>query len=303
LDAAGLVAAVPQLRGVADIETISFRQSPSPDLTFEDMALLSREIDRRFSEGVTGVVVTQGTDTIEETSFALSLLLRGPRPVVVTGAMRNPTLPGADGPANLLAAVQVAAAATSERLGTVVVMNDEIHAPQFVRKMHTSSPSAFRSSAVGPMGWVLEGRPQVAWRPTTSLPRFSLRQFDFPNVALFKISLGDDGRMIEQVERLGYAGLVIEAFGGGHVPAGMVSTLESVASNLPVVLTSRTGSGSVLRETYGFAGSERDLIRRGLVNAGILGSLKARVLMTVLLADGADLETIRRVVTAAGTPF
>lgn len=298
LGAQDLVAAVPLLSECATLETVTFRQKPSGDLTFEDLVALAEEIDHRFRSGATGVVVTQGTDSIEETSFALSLLVGGPRPVVVTGAMRNPTLPGADGPANLLAAVQVAASPAAQGLGTVVVFNDQIHSSRFVRKTHTSSPATFASPTVGPLGWVVEGRIRVAFRPAGEPLRISPRSAALPSVALLRTCLGDDARMVEQVESLGYAGLVVEAFGGGHVPAGMVPALEALASRVPVVLASRTGSGEVLSETYGFPGSERDLLARGLIHAGALDGLKARVLMTLLLAEGADTSAVARAFAA-----
>ncbi|MCW2598911.1 MAG: asparaginase [Frankiales bacterium] len=294
LGARELVAAVPQLQETAELETVAFRQAASGDLTLEDMAALAKEIAHRFDQGTTGVVVTQGTDTIEETSFALDLLVSGDRPVVVTGAMRNPTLAGADGPANLLAAVQVAAAAGARGLGTVVAVNDEIHAARFVRKTHTSSPATFRSVTAGPLGWIVEGRPRIALRPAP-LTKISLSDaVAIPSVALLTISLGDDGRLVDQVEALGYAGLVVEAFGGGHVPAQVVPSLERLVQRMPVVLASRTGGGQMLQETYGFPGSERDLLSRGLVSAGFLDGLKARVLLSLLLASGESAEGVRK---------
>jgi L-asparaginase len=292
LGAAELVAALPQLQGAAQLDAIAFRQSPSGDLTLSDIAALAEEITARFTAGAAGAVVTQGTDTIEETSFALDLLVDSPRPVVVTGAMRNPTLAGADGPANLLAAVQVAASPQAEGLGTLVVLNDEIHAARFVRKTHTSSPSTFRSVTVGPLGWVVEGRPRIALRPP-ALPRFTARANGVPAVALLKTWLGDDGRFLDLVESLGFAGLVIEAFGGGHVSGQMVGALERLAARLPVVLASRTGGGEVLRETYAFRGSERDLLDRGLIPAGFLDGPKARILLSLLLAQDADAADVR----------
>lgn len=287
LGAADLVAAVPQLSDAADIEATSFRQCPSGDLTMDDLVSLSAAVQADLEAGSDGVVVTQGTDTIEETSFALDLLVRHRRPVVVTGAMRNPTLPGADGPANLLAAVQVAASDLIVDYGCLVVMNDEIHAARFVRKTHTSSPSTFVSSAAGPLGWVLEGRVRTVVRPV-AVPPIGAVTGSVPPVALVKITLGDDSRVVDRLAEMGYAGVVIEALGGGHVPSGMASSLERLASSLPIVLASRTGSGEVLQDTYGFLGSERDLIDRGLVTAGSLDGVKARILLSLLLAGGAD---------------
>jgi L-asparaginase len=287
LGAAELVGAVPQLRDAAELETVAFRQMPSGDLTAADLAELARAITGRFDGGADGVVVTQGTDTIEETSFALDLLVPGPRPVVVTGAMRNPTLAGPDGPANLLAAVQVAASPAAAGLGTVVVLNEEIHAARFVRKTHTSSPATFGSPTVGPVGWVVEGRPRIALRPPV-LNGGRAGAGAVPPVALLTASLGDDGRLVGELERLGYAGLVLEALGGGHVPGPVVPALADLAARLPVVLASRTGGGEVLRETYGFPGSERDLLARGLIPAGFLDGPKARILLGLLLADGTD---------------
>jgi L-asparaginase len=295
LGASELVRAVPQLGETAELETVAFRQVPSGDLTLRDMTQLSAEINKRFDNGVRGVVVAQGTDTIEETSFALELLVRGPQPVVVTGAMRNPTLAGPDGPANLLAAVQVAACPEAASLGTLVVLNDEIHAARFVRKTHTSSPATFRSTTAGPLGWVVEGRPRIGLRPRKLdiEARIESGTAAFPAVALVRCALGEDGRLLSELERLGYAGLVVEAFGGGHVPAPVVPALAKLAARIPVVLASRTGGGEVLQETYGFPGSERDLISRGLIPAGFLDGAKARILLSLLLADGSGREDVR----------
>jgi L-asparaginase len=293
LGALELVSAVPQLREVAELEAVPFRQTASGDLTLRDIAALAGEIRARFDAGATGAVVTQGTDTIEETSFALDLLIGHPNPVVVTGAMRNPTLAGPDGPANLLAAIQVAACPQARGSGTLVVLNDEIHSARFVRKTHTSSPSTFRSVTVGPVGWVVEGRPRIALR-TGPMPTLTLRpDGTVPDVALLRMSLGDDGRLIDAVDSLGYQGLVVEAFGGGHVPAHVVPSLEHLATRIPVVLASRTGGGEVLRETYGFPGSERDLLERGLIRAGYFDGLKSRILLSLALAQGDSTQTIR----------
>ena len=283
-----LIGAVPQVHEVADITTVSFRQVPSGHLTLVDMTALATEIERSFDGGADGVVVTQGTDTIEETSFALDLLVGAPNPVVVTGAMRNPTLPGADGPANLLSAVRVAASLLARNLGTLVVLNDEIHAARFVQKTHTSSPSTFQSVGAGQLGWVVEDRVRLPLRLTsldTLQPAVDGR---VPDVALIKWSLGDDGRILDQLTSLRYEGAVIEGFGGGHVPRESVAAIERLATRIPVVLASRAGSGEVLRSTYGYPGSETDLLSRGLYAAGALDGLKARILLSLILMTESD---------------
>jgi L-asparaginase len=292
LTGGALVEDVPEISEVAKVTAESFRQVPGSELTLDDLVELSVEIEGRIAGGATGVVITQGTDTIEETSFVLDLLVDREEPVVVTGAMRNPTLPGAEGPANLLASVQVAVSEEARGLGAVVVLNDEIHAARFVRKTHTSNPATFRSAFAGPVGWISENNVRIATRPTSrhhiSLPEGSL---DRP-VALHTVGLGDDSRLLEQVDRLGYEGLVIEALGGGHVPSPVAEPLGNLASQMPVILASRTGGGEVLKNTYGFTGSETDLLERGLIGAGMLDGPKARLYLSLLLRSGTSGEKI-----------
>jgi L-asparaginase len=175
----------------------------------------------------------------------------------------------------------------------VVVLNDEIHAARFVRKTNTSNPATFRSDPVGPLGWISEGVPRVVVRPTGEHKVTISENAHSRPVALYHVALGDDGRLLSEIENAGYAGLVVEAMGGGHVPSVMVQTLEDLASKMPVVLASRTGGGEVLRVTYGFVGSEMDLLERGLIYAGPLDGRKARLLMTLLLMYGASKEEVK----------
>jgi L-asparaginase len=284
LSALDLVAAVPALDDVANVDAVSFRQVPSGDLDFADLIALAQLIETNVTSGVDGVVVTQGTDTIEETSFALDVLLDVAVPVVVTGAMRNPTLASPDGPGNLLAAVRVAAAATARGLGCLVVMNDEVHAARFVRKTHSSSLATFQSPSAGPLGWVSEERVRIVLRcaPLAGIP--VTKSDVVAPVALVTCALGDDGRTLGGLLDLGYRGVVIDAFGGGHVPSAMVRAIEELASTMPVVLCSRTGGGEVLSHTYGFSGSESDLLSRGVTSGGALDGRKARVALCLALA-------------------
>ncbi len=294
-----LVEAVPGLSEVAEVSAASVRQVPGWQLTEEDLIEVSEEATRAIDEGASGVVVTQGTDSIEETAFALDLLIDRDAPVVVTGAMRNPTLPGADGPANLLAAVTVAADGAACGLGALVVMNDEVHAARFVRKTHTQSPAAFRSPLAGPLGWISEGHASIAARPV-GRRHIRPRGGGAKDVALLATFPGDDGRLVGAVGERGYSGLVVEALGGGHVPPPMVEPLAALAEGMPVVLASRTGSGEVLRGTYDPPGSEMDLAGRGLIPAGMLDGPKARLFLALLLRSGASRAEI---VEAFGHPY
>jgi L-asparaginase len=302
LTADELVESVPGLADVAHIQADTFRQVPSPELTLVDVVALAREIERRLNGGDTGVVVTQGTNTIEETAFTLDLLVDSDAPVVVTGAMRNPTLPGADGPANLLAAVSTAASTQARGLGTLVVFADEIHAARYVRKAHTQSIMPFRSSPIGPIGWISEGAPRIGARPVgrrhLELPEIT----EAPPVALLTFGSGDVGLLAGAVGPAGYRGLVVEATGGGHVTERSVEELERLASQMPVVLASRTGAGEVLSRTYSFVGSEVDLAERGLINARSMTAARARVLLRLLLAANARVEDARQAFAALGAP-
>jgi L-asparaginase len=301
LSPADLLAAVPWLAAVdATVEAVDFRNLPGASLSFDDVTAVARLIATRLAAGVDGVVVVQGTDTIEETSYLLDLQHDGPQPVVVTGAMRNPSLAGADGPANLLAAVQTAAAPAARDLGCLVVLADEIHAARRVRKTHSTAGSTFRSPNGGPLGYLVEGRPRlVSLLPRRTvlppLPADGRR----PRVALLTLGLGDDGVLLEGLaDRVD--GVVVAGFGAGHVPQDLVPALRDLAERVPVVLASRTGAGPVLAGTYGFAGSERDLLARGLISAGFLDPLKSRILLWAALAAGADRPALAAAFAAAG---
>jgi L-asparaginase len=261
LGAADLVAAVPNLGEVADIAAETVSKVGSHSLSFDQVHALAAKI--RASDG-DGVVVTQGTDTLEETSFLLDLLLDLGKPVIVTGAMRNPALTSPDGPGNLLAAVRVAAnpwvRSHARELGVVVVMLDEVFAAADVVKGHPTRIDAFVSPQTGPLAALVEGRLVAMSLPVRDAIESARNLIGHPNgpaqpVALLWTGLDDSGALMQAIVEgkghLGFRGVVVAAMGGGHLPEHAVEVARRLAGTLPTVVSPRAGGGPMLRHTYG----------------------------------------------------
>ncbi len=268
--------------------------------------------------GAAGCVVTQGTDTLEETAFVLDLLWDRPAPVVVTGAMRSADQPGADGPANLLASVRVASAPVAVGAGVLVVLGDEIHAARHVHKAHTSLPAAFVSPGLGPVGGVTEGRVWLPLRPVRRPGELSTESIGgstpaptptpattttpvatpLPHVVCVRVGMGEGPQLLEAVLGMDVDGVVLEGVGGGHVPRALVPVVEQLARRVPVLLVGRPGAGPALSHSYGYPGGDVDLVARGLLPAGALDAVKARLALVLALAAhpsrGAAEEWLRR---------
>ncbi|GGO31536.1 asparaginase [Micromonospora parathelypteridis] len=294
LTGADLTAAVPGLAELGvPVDVRDPHAVPSANLTGRLLLDVVGQASQAVADGATGVVITQGTDTLEETAFLADLLWPHAAPLVFTGAMRNPTLAGADGPANLLAALRVAAAPHARDLGVLVAVNDELHAARWLRKTHSTSTATFASPNTGPLGQVIEGEVRVLTRPPRHepLPPVDPDRLDATRVALYVVTMDDDGLLLNGLADTHHA-VVVAGFGVGHVPSALAPVLGDLAERIPVVLTSRSGAGSVLRHTYGAVGSETDLQRRGLLNGGLLDPYKARVLLRLLLAGDAGRDEV-----------
>ncbi len=290
-----LVNNISQLADYAEIETVQFRQINSSSITLNDALELMKLINSTEHDGY---VITHGTDSIEETAFTLDLIHSSSKPIVLTGAMRHASLPSADGNANILAAAITAADAKSADQGVMVVLNDTVHAARFVTKAHTSRPDAFISKPGGAIGWLSENR-------LVMITRLQRRQLFNPedlrhpdlvnisNVPIITSYSGDDGKLLKLIsDSKQFHGLIIDGLGGGHVSELMAEQIDIATNELIVVITSRTGEGSTLQETYGNIGSEIDLINKGVIMAGWLNATQARILLQLSLVAGLDKHAI-----------
>ncbi|MFX4220806.1 MAG: asparaginase [Thalassobaculum sp.] len=313
LTAEQLVAAAPGIDGLAEIEARTISTIGSSDLSVDAVLDVARAIEAAAADGIDGAIVTQGTDTMEESAFLLDLALRVDVPVAVTGAMRNPLSISHDGPGNVYAAMQVvtdpAVRQRSHDLGVMVVMLDSIHAAVDVAKTNTSRIDAFASPEAGPLGVVVEDRVRLTGRPVRDhKTALDIALGDtlltgvappLPSVALLTMAMGENGALLaalaDDPETLGFRGIVLGAMGGGHTPSWLTPHLDVLTPRLPVVMAGRMQAGYLLAKTYEREGSEMDLLRRGVRSAGRLPPLKARLLLTAMLMGGLDRAAMDRV--------
>jgi L-asparaginase len=283
LDAGALVAAVPALAGAPGLEARTLSTRPSVQLTATEALEIARAAAAE-ADGGRGVVVTHGTDTLEEVALLCDLLYAGDAPIVFTGAMRPASAPGADGPANLLDAVAVAGAADAAGLGVLVAFAGRVHAARAVRKVDSTAPDAFASPRLGPVGRVEEGRARIS-RRLERRPPVPVAALD-ATVHVLCAGLGTDGALVDAVLEGGAEGLVAVLLGAGHTPPPLLAALRRAAARIPVVATVRPERGAILRSTYAFEGAERDLRATDVICAGALSPAAARIKLMACLGAG-----------------
>jgi L-asparaginase len=278
-----LLAQVPGLAAVAGLEIDDFATVSSFDMSIALAFSLSQRINQQLARAeVAGVVVTHGTDTMEESCYLADLLLRSDKPAVFTGAQRAHDDPNPDGPGNLLSAVRTAAAPAARGLGAVICFADQIHAARDVSKISASALATFQSYDKGALGEVDGSRVLIHRRPALRRT-FEVDHMPELQVVLLRLALGFDVRLLEATLALGPDGLVIEAFGRGNGPAALLPLVaRAVAGGVPVIVTSRCPTGRV-EPIYGKGGG-KDLADAGAIFAGDLKGPKARLLLMVLLA-------------------
>lgn len=285
LDAEALRAALPGLAEVAEVTTEDFSRIGSsrmhPELQFR-LAERVREVFAARPE-LSGVVVTHGTDSLEETAFLLDLVLPAGRPVVFAAAQRAPRHSDTDGPRNLLDAIRVAASERFREFGVLVVLNGQVHAAREVEKTHSIALHAFASPASGPVGAVDEGRLLLFAEPRRRV--FLETPAVEPRVELARLTAGGGASGILAAAEGGARGLVVEVFGRGNVPPEADEAVDrALAAGAVVVFTTRTGAGRVV-----LSDAERE---RGIVSGGDVPGLKARMLLTAALGGGLSREEI-----------
>lgn len=295
LEAQDLVDAVPGLSDIVEMRIENICNLPSPSISVGDVLQALDFARRAVADGAVGVVITHGTDTLEETAYLLDLLWDEAAPIVITGAMRSATAAGAEGPANLLAAVMTAASPQSRGLGVLTCLNDTVHLASRVQKTSSMAVEAFDSPGFGPIGRLVESEFRLLWglvspRPD-ALPEPGTGSID---VAILESALGDDGRLVRAVQAAGFKGIVLSGLGVGHVSPNVADALsEVIKAGVIVVVGSRTAWGGTATNLYGYPGSEADLIGRGAIMTGALSPRKARLLLHVLLSAGYDEDAIR----------
>lgn len=291
LGASEILAQVPAVAEVAEIESEDFSRLPGPHVTPDQMWRLARRAAAWLERAdVDGLVITHGTDTIEETAFLLDLLLTSEKPVVLVGAMRTVSDPSWDGPANLLAAARVAACPAARDYGVLVVMDEHILPAREVRKVHTESSGSFATPEFGPLGVVDAGTvifkrralPRPSWADPGALRGLRVRRLE-TGVELLQTYTGMGDEILRAMMKTGARGLAVVAFGRGNVPPQIVPALaDAVESGVLVTISSRCVAGRV-GPHYGYEGGGLQLKQIGAILAGDLSGAKARLLQMVAL--------------------
>jgi L-asparaginase len=287
LTGADILALVPGLDSIAEVVPVDRGLTPASHFTFAALFGIRAAIDEALGDAIDGVVVVQGTDTIEETAFFFDLLHASQKPVVVTGAMRSSSAPDYDGPANLRDAVAAAASPALRDAGVVVVLAGSIEPADDVTKTHASAFDTFRSLNAGSLGRIVGGqilldRARGRRRRVSGATRAAER------VHLVTATVAMDGTIVDALVERGADGLVVEATGAGNTSAGLLEAASrAIRAGIPVVLTTRCPAGAA-SDAYAFPGGGATWVRAGALMAGHLGGPKARVALALGLGAGLD---------------
>ncbi|PKK38684.1 L-asparaginase [Clostridiaceae bacterium JG1575] len=299
-----LKAAVPTLTGeeimsfvtgieeYAQVESIAFSSFPSPHMTPPIMMALAQKIREVLMGDVDGVVVTHGTDTLEETAYFVDLTVDTQKPIVFTGSMRSGSELGYDGPSNLAAAICTAASSSARGRGVLVCLNGELNTASEVTKANSMALNAFRTPTFGQVGMV-DNNQVLFYRETERHQCQCIEKLE-DRVALLKTCTGMDGSLVDFCLERGDRGIVLEAMGRGNIPPAMVPSVQrAIGRGVPVVIVSRCFEGRVY-DSYGYPGGGRNLREIGVILGDNLNGQKARIKLMVALSATKDLAAVRR---------
>lgn len=266
---------------------------PSPHITTVEMNVLKELIERHTKQKeISGVVITHGTDTLEETAYFLQLTTNVQLPIVLTGAMRSNNEIGSDGLYNLISAIRVAICEDARNKGVLVVLNDEIHTAENVTKTHTSNVSTFQSPQYGPIGIVTKRG--VVFHHLPKNNEYYPVSDVLKKVALIKAHAGMDSALLYAIRDMSYHGVVIEALGAGNVPPAAVDGIKALINrNIPVVLVSRCFNG-IAQDVYNYEGGGKQLKELGVIFSNGLNGQKARIKLLIGLAYTKNIKGIEK---------
>ncbi|MDG6882585.1 Probable L-asparaginase [Phocoenobacter uteri] len=278
-----LLASIKTLHSPAKIDQEAIFNVPSPHINLTHWIYLKTRIEKAiFQEHYTGIIITHGTDTLEETAYFLELSIDTDIPIVLTGAMRSNNELGSDGLINLQSAILVALTPESRDRGVLVVMNDEIHHAKFVTKTHTTNVATFQTPTFGPCGLIAKHN-VLYFQRLTCYEHFPFEHLEKTNVPLIKTYAGMDSELLKYLANSECDGVVIEALGAGNLPPTCLAGVSALLNaQIPVVLVSRAFNG-VTQDVYDYVGGGRRLKQEGVIFSTGLNGQKARIKLLVLL--------------------
>lgn len=287
-----LIGMVDELKNLTEIEVIDFTNVPSSHITPKYMLDLTNVIKKNIGRNdLTGIVVTHGTDVLEETAYFLDLVVNNEKPIILVGSMKNNSELGYDGGGNLFAAIHTACSPEARNKGVLLVMNDEIHSARYVTKTNTVKTDTFKSPEFGPIG-VYSNRRTIFYIESLKREFIDTNKLE-SKVGLIKVAAGMESDIIDFYIENGYKGIVIEAFGCGNLPTSMLDGVKrAINKDIPIVLVSRCLSGSV-EPVYGYMGGGKQLLDLGVIFAGNSLGQKARIKLMLVLGITKNIDEIR----------
>lgn len=290
-----IISMVTNIENFSEIEVINYANIPSPHITPSMMMEIANLVKQTITrDDITGVIVTHGTDTLEETAYLLDLIIKTDKPIVIVGAMRNSSELGYDGSSNLSAALCTAISNRARNKGVLVVMNNEVNAASEVTKTNTLSLDTFKSPEFGPLG-IVDNDEVIFYRDMVS-HQFINTDIIEEKVALIKSVPGMESDILDFYINSGYKGIVIEALGRGNLPPQMVPGIKrAINQNIPVVMVSRCPTGRVL-DSYGYEGGGKHLRELGVIFGGNLPGQKIRIKLMLALGLTKNMDKIKEII-------